>query len=180
MFAQESLHWTWTLLSTCAIRSLFSRQWLNTRRLGWRKRFQFFFSARKVKTQKRVMMENCSNIYDQWKTFMNKSDPRTSQWPLMSSPIPVLMISLIYLFAVKVINFVVKCDKKIDFWIKFSQKGSLTKAHGESKSFRHQASSHDVQLLASQHKFNIFLLCQQARVVQRLQLAVSQWICVQC
>lgn len=105
---------------------------------------------------------------------MNKSDPRTSQWPLMGSPIPVLMISLVYLFAVKVIEFGVKCDTKIDFRIKFSQKGSHTKAHGESKSFRHQASAHDVQLLASQHEFNIFLLCQQARVVQRLQLAVSQ------
>lgn len=34
----------------------------------------------------------------------NKSDPRTTNWPLMSSPFPTIAISLAYAFFVKVLG----------------------------------------------------------------------------
>jgi hypothetical protein len=38
-----------------------------------------------------------------WRDFMdNKSDQRTSQWPLMSSPLPTIGICLAYVYIVKV------------------------------------------------------------------------------
>lgn len=42
-------------------------------------------------------------IYDAWRDLMdNKSDPRTSNFPLMSSPLPTIIICFIYVYIVKV------------------------------------------------------------------------------
>lgn len=38
-----------------------------------------------------------------WRDLMdNKSDPRTADWPLMSSPFPTIAICLTYVYIVKV------------------------------------------------------------------------------
>lgn len=42
-------------------------------------------------------------IYEGWRDLMdNKSDPRTRDWFLMSSPFPTIAISLTYAYFVKV------------------------------------------------------------------------------
>lgn len=42
-------------------------------------------------------------IYGAWRDLMdNKSDPRTTNWPLMSSPLPTIAICLTYVYIVKV------------------------------------------------------------------------------
>jgi len=42
-------------------------------------------------------------FYDGWRDLMdNKSDPRTRDYPLMSSPFPTIAISLTYAYIVKV------------------------------------------------------------------------------
>lgn len=42
-------------------------------------------------------------IYEGWRDLMdNKSDPRTRDWLLMSSPFPTIAISLTYAYCVKV------------------------------------------------------------------------------
>lgn len=44
-----------------------------------------------------------TTIYEGWRDLMdNKSDPRVSEWPLMSSPFPTIAISLTYAYCVKV------------------------------------------------------------------------------
>lgn len=44
-------------------------------------------------------------IYYGYRDLMdNKSDPRTTNWPLMSSPFPTIAISLAYAFFVKVLG----------------------------------------------------------------------------
>ncbi|XP_055848566.1 elongation of very long chain fatty acids protein 7 isoform X2 [Episyrphus balteatus] len=46
-----------------------------------------------------------TSIYDGWRDLMdNKSDPRTRDWPLMSSPFPTIAISLTYAYFVKVLG----------------------------------------------------------------------------
>lgn len=47
-----------------------------------------------------------TSFYEVWRDLMdNKSDPRTSEWPLMSSPFPTIAISLTYACCVKVIEY---------------------------------------------------------------------------
>lgn len=47
-----------------------------------------------------------SQFYAGWRDLMdNKSDPRTNEWFLMSSPFPTIAISLTYAYCVKVIFF---------------------------------------------------------------------------
>lgn len=42
-------------------------------------------------------------FYEGWRDLMdNKSDPRTNDWLLMSSPFPTIAISLTYAYCVKV------------------------------------------------------------------------------
>lgn len=42
-------------------------------------------------------------IYDAWRDLMdNRSDPRTKNFPLMSSPLPTIIICLFYVYIVKV------------------------------------------------------------------------------
>lgn len=44
-----------------------------------------------------------NSIYNGWRDLMdNKSDPRTRDYPLMSSPFPTMLISLSYAYFVKV------------------------------------------------------------------------------
>lgn len=44
-----------------------------------------------------------SGFYEGWRDLMdNKSDPRTNDWFLMSSPFPTIAISLTYAYCVKV------------------------------------------------------------------------------
>uniref|UniRef100_A0A1I8MXD3 Uncharacterized protein n=1 Tax=Musca domestica TaxID=7370 RepID=A0A1I8MXD3_MUSDO len=44
-----------------------------------------------------------TSIYDGWRDLMdNKSDPRTRDWFLMSSPFPTIAISITYAYIVKV------------------------------------------------------------------------------
>lgn len=48
-------------------------------------------------------MEALRNVYYFWDDLMNnKSDPRTRDWPLMSSPFPTIAICLAYAYFVKV------------------------------------------------------------------------------
>jgi hypothetical protein len=48
-------------------------------------------------------MEALNKISASWHDLMeNKSDPRTADWPLMSSPLPTIMICLTYIYIVKV------------------------------------------------------------------------------
>ncbi|XP_020808437.1 elongation of very long chain fatty acids protein AAEL008004 [Drosophila serrata] len=50
-------------------------------------------------------MEYLTNFYDGWRDLMdNKSDPRTRDYPLMSSPFPTIAISLTYAYIVKVLG----------------------------------------------------------------------------
>ncbi|XP_017021498.1 very long chain fatty acid elongase 7 isoform X1 [Drosophila kikkawai] len=49
--------------------------------------------------------EYLTNFYDGWRDLMdNKSDPRTRDYPLMSSPFPTIAISLTYAYIVKVLG----------------------------------------------------------------------------
>lgn len=49
------------------------------------------------------LQEYLSQFYDGWRDLMdNKSDPRTRDYPLMSSPFPTIAISLAYAYFVKV------------------------------------------------------------------------------
>lgn len=48
-------------------------------------------------------MDYVTGFYEGWRDLMdNKSDPRTSDWFLMSSPFPTIVISLSYAYFVKV------------------------------------------------------------------------------
>lgn len=48
-------------------------------------------------------MDYITSIHEGWRDLMdNKSDPRTSEWLLMSSPFPTIAISLSYAYFVKV------------------------------------------------------------------------------
>lgn len=50
-----------------------------------------------------MIMDLISNVRAGWVDLMeNKSDPRTSNWPLMSSPFPTLFMCLTYVYIVKV------------------------------------------------------------------------------
>lgn len=50
-----------------------------------------------------VFQEYLTQFYDGWRDLMdNKSDPRTRDYPLMSSPFPTIAISLSYAYFVKV------------------------------------------------------------------------------
>ncbi|XP_037943320.1 elongation of very long chain fatty acids protein-like [Teleopsis dalmanni] len=49
--------------------------------------------------------EYITSFYEGWRDLMdNKSDPRTRNWPLMSSPFPTIAISLTYAYFVKVLG----------------------------------------------------------------------------
>ncbi|KAL9897728.1 ELOVL fatty acid elongase 7 isoform 1-T2 [Glossina fuscipes fuscipes] len=51
------------------------------------------------------MMDYISSIYDYWRDLMeNKADPRTKDYPLMSSPFPTIAICLSYAYFVKVLG----------------------------------------------------------------------------
>ncbi|XP_039494729.1 elongation of very long chain fatty acids protein isoform X4 [Drosophila santomea] len=54
----------------------------------------------------RAMIEDyLTMFYDGWRDLMdNKSDPRTRDYPLMSSPFPTIAISLTYAYIVKVLG----------------------------------------------------------------------------
>lgn len=44
-------------------------------------------------------------IYRTWRDIMeNKSDPRTTDWFMMDSPLPTIAVSLAYIYSVKVSN----------------------------------------------------------------------------
>lgn len=48
-------------------------------------------------------MDLINNVYGGWRYLMDElSDPRTNDWPLMSSPFPTIAISLTYAYFVKV------------------------------------------------------------------------------
>lgn len=48
-------------------------------------------------------MFELSEIYATWRDIMdNKSDPRTTDWFMMSSPLPTVAVSLSYIFIAKV------------------------------------------------------------------------------
>lgn len=48
-------------------------------------------------------MDYVTRFYEGWRDLMdNKSDPRTTDWLLMSSPFPTIAISLSYAYCVKV------------------------------------------------------------------------------
>lgn len=48
-------------------------------------------------------MDYVTRFYEGWRDLMdNKSDPRTTDWFLMSSPFPTIAISLSYAYFVKV------------------------------------------------------------------------------
>lgn len=48
-------------------------------------------------------MELITNVQAGWRYLMDEvSDPRTRDWPLMSSPFPTMAISLCYAYIVKV------------------------------------------------------------------------------
>lgn len=48
-------------------------------------------------------MEILNRIYENWRYIMdNKSDPRTRNWFMMTSPLPTIAISAAYIFTVKV------------------------------------------------------------------------------
>lgn len=50
-----------------------------------------------------AQMSFATRFYEGWRDLMdNKSDPRTSDWFLMSSPFPTILISLSYALFVKV------------------------------------------------------------------------------
>lgn len=50
-----------------------------------------------------LQMTWLNGFYEGWRDLMdNKSDPRTADWPLMSSPFPTIAISLTYAYCVKV------------------------------------------------------------------------------
>ncbi|KAG5673959.1 hypothetical protein PVAND_003955 [Polypedilum vanderplanki] len=50
-------------------------------------------------------MNYINSFYAGWRDLMdNKSDPRTSNWPLMSSPFPTAIICLSYVYIVKVLG----------------------------------------------------------------------------
>lgn len=52
-----------------------------------------------------------SSFYEGWRDLMdNKSDPRVSDWALMSSPFPTIAISLAYAYFVKV-SFLNICNR---------------------------------------------------------------------
>ncbi|XP_055383737.1 elongation of very long chain fatty acids protein 7 [Condylostylus longicornis] len=59
------------------------------------------------------MIDSISSIYAGWRDLMdNKSDPRTRDWPLMSSPFPTVALSLTYAYFVKVLGPRLMEDRK--------------------------------------------------------------------
>jgi hypothetical protein len=51
-------------------------------------------------------MQLINDVYAGWRDLMdNKSDPRTRDWPLMSSPFPTMAISICYAIFVTVSSF---------------------------------------------------------------------------
>lgn len=50
-----------------------------------------------------LQMDLINGVYGGWRYLMDElSDPRTNEWPLMSSPFPTIAISLTYAYIVKV------------------------------------------------------------------------------
>lgn len=95
-------------------------------------------------------MDFARRIYEDWNDLMdNKSDPRTTNWPLMSSPFPTMFIILGYLYVVKVCshNFF-DLDRLNNFKKIILLSGAGPTAHAKSKSFQASKNSHYLQLHA--------------------------------
>lgn len=77
-------------------------------------------------------MDYIKNFYAGYRDLMdNKSDPRTSEWFLMSSPWPTAAICITYAICVKVfLALSIKNFKLIKLL-----SGYRTKAHGKQKTF---------------------------------------------
>lgn len=57
-----------------------------------------------------LLQDFITSFYEGWRDLMdNKSDPRTRDWPLMSSPFPTIAMSLTYAYFVKVGNGHITC-----------------------------------------------------------------------
>lgn len=62
---------------------------------SWLTSLSLFFAA--------YQMDLVNKVYGGWRYLMDDlSDPRTNDWPLMSSPFPTIAISLTYAYCVKV------------------------------------------------------------------------------
>jgi hypothetical protein len=78
-------------------------------------------------------MDKIGNIYSTLRDIMdNKSDPRTTDLFMMSSPLPTMAVSLTYIFIVKVLFKYFEKSDKIRYKIKF--KGFRTAHHEKQKS----------------------------------------------
>lgn len=100
----------------------------------------------------------------------NKSDPRTTNWFLMSSPLPTIIICLSYAYFVKV-------DKHIDCtlndivyltYVRISD--SWTKANGKQKAIQAEKGPDSLQFYSSSLQLMAFYFSCRHGLANRLQL----------
>ena len=98
------------------------------------------------------------------------SDRRTSHWLLMSSPVPVFLISIGYVIIVQVNKKFV--SKSFHSDSTFMIIDTCAEIYGEPKSFSHQNDSVALQFMAFGYKHNTFLFVINISLVVNIQLAV--------
>lgn len=91
-----------------------------------------------------------------WRDLMdNKSDPRTADWPLMSSPFPTIAICMAYVYIVKVsnLNLLTRSSLKLVFLLTVNNFDALMRLIRTTKKTR-ELNSHREFL------FNWLAMCQ--------------------
>uniref|UniRef100_A0A1A9WPN5 Elongation of very long chain fatty acids protein n=1 Tax=Glossina brevipalpis TaxID=37001 RepID=A0A1A9WPN5_9MUSC len=79
---------------------------------GWLNGYSFRCEPVDYSYTPNALRDYISSIYDYWRDLMeNKADPRTKDYPLMSSPFPTIAICLSYAYFVKLLNLSLKSLK---------------------------------------------------------------------
>lgn len=75
-----------------------------------------------------------------WRDLMdNKSDPRTADWPLMSSPFPTIAICMTYVYIVKVSTSILPLDIiKYFLWLLTVNNNEINQNNKKHKQGRHE------------------------------------------
>ncbi len=121
--------------------------------------------------------EMISRVYAAWRDLMdNKSDSRTKNWPLMSSPFPTILICLIYVYIVKVknVNFLLRHQIK---WEQIQISGSRSEIYAKEKTSEITQNHSFLQLDASGFQLLFILRSWKNFLVWKVQLEVrSSWL----
>lgn len=132
-----------------------------------------FLEIFKIKSSRQIFSSQmilANKFYATWRDLMeNKSDPRTTNWPLMDSPLPTIVISLTYIFTVtvrKIISSLIDVDQ-------LSDSDHRTAADGKQETVQCQKASTFLQHLTLAHQRHSVLQKRNYKLAGQLQLSLS-------